>query len=197
MTLIHLVRHGHHDEVGRVLSGRSSIALNRRGRAQAEALVSKFSEMELGTVHSSPRLRALETAAPIAQAHGLAIDIAPALDEIDFGAFAGREFSELDGDPAWHRWNAERAHWRCPGGETMGEVVARAEGLLFSLTEAGRAAPVVCVTHCDVIRGIVAHALGWPMEKMFALRCDPASLTTLAVARGTVKIISLDRGAAG
>lgn len=191
----HLVRHGHHAEVGRVLSGRSEIALDASGERQAEALAAMLKGRRYAAIHSSPRRRCMQTAAPIAAATGLDVTVADALDEIDFGAFAGRAFAELDRDPDWRRWNAERDTFRCPGGETMAEAVARALAFLEGLP--GDGDPVLCVTHCDVIRGIVAQSIGLPFGRMFALPCDPGSLTILDLDGHGPRLVALNVGPHG
>lgn len=173
-----------------MLSGRSAIGLDPRGHAEAAALARRLDDMPIASIHSSPCRRARETAAPIAERRGLEVRIAPALDEIDFGAFAARSFAALAGDADWARWNAERDSFRCPGGETMGEAVSRALGYLAALSAADM--PAVCVTHCDVIRGVVAASLGLGFDGMFALDCDPASITTLALDGGGVRLASLN-----
>ena len=172
-----LARHGTHAEVGHVLSGRSEIALSERGRDEAAALARHFAGVELSAIYASPRRRTVETAAAVAQPRGIDVVHAPALDEIDFGAFTGRDFATLAEDPDWQRWNAERGSARCPGGETMGEAVARAVGFLAAVGEG----MTLCVTHCDIIRGAVTHWLGLRAERMFQLGCDPGSVTTLAL----------------
>jgi ribonuclease H / adenosylcobalamin/alpha-ribazole phosphatase len=176
-----LARHGSHDELGRVLSGRSEIALNAAGRAEAEALAEMLAglagDSAVATLHTSPRLRTRQTAEPVAQALGRVAVVAPALDEIDFGAFAGRPFAELDAEPAWHRWNAERATARCPGGETMAEAVGRMAEWIDRLP--ADAFPTVLVTHCDLIRGLVATRMGMGLQRLLDLSCDPGSLTVL------------------
>jgi probable phosphoglycerate mutase len=188
--MVHLARHGTHDEVGRVLSGRSDVALNAQGLVEAEALAAWATTLSVRTIHTSPRLRTRQTAAPVASHTGLPATVAPALDEIDFGTFTGKTFAALADDPAWHRWNAERHIARCPDGETMGEAVDRALGFLVGLSEADT--PALCVTHCDIIRGVVAHVLGMHFGRMFALDCDPGSLTTLAFDGAAIRVVSLN-----
>jgi len=185
-----LVRHGTHGEVGRVLSGRSDIALDARGRREAEALAGALDGTAIATLHSSPRIRARETIAPIADRRALPVVVTPALDEIDFGGFTGRSFDALAGDADWRRWNAERATARCPGGETMEEASERALAYLRGL--ATEDAPALCVTHCDIIRALVVRALGIGFERMFAFDCDPASCTTLEIGDGEMRIVALN-----
>lgn len=190
MRTVILVRHGAHAETGKVLSGRSEIALNDEGRVQAEALVERLESAAIASLHSSPRRRARETIAPLAVGRGLPVRVAAALDEIDFGAFAGRDFAALDADPDWRRWNDQRDIARCPGGETMAEAISRAAAHLADLPPWDF--PALCVTHCDIIRGLVAQHLSVGFDRLFAFDCDPASRTTLEISAGAVRLVALN-----
>ncbi|MEH3105408.1 MAG: histidine phosphatase family protein [Sphingomonas phyllosphaerae] len=183
-----LARHGHHEEVGRVLSGRSNISLDGQGRSEADALARLVAPRGVTRIVSSPRARTRETAAVVAAALGLPVAVDAALDEVDLGDFTGRSFAALDGDPDWERWNAERGAARCPGGETMGEAVARAVGFVAGCGEG----VTLCVSHCDVIRGVVAHYLGLPLTRIFSLGCDPGSVTTLSLEGEGAVVVALN-----
>ena len=185
---IMLARHGHHQEVGRVLSGRSDISLDQQGRAEAGALAGLVASRGVTRIVSSPRARTRETAAAVAAALALPVEIAAELDEVDFGDFTGRAFAALDRDADWQRWNAERATARCPDGETMGEAVARAVGFVAGCGEG----VTLCVSHCDVIRGVVAHYLGLPLDRIFSLGCDPGSVTTLSLQGEGAIVVALN-----
>jgi len=184
-----LIRHGDHDEVGRVLSGRSEIGLNAAGQAAAEALARRLRGRGITAIQSSPRRRAVETAGALAALLTLPLEIAPALDEIDFGAWTGRSFASLAGDPAWDRWNANRASARVPGGETMTEAVVRAAAHLEGIAAES---VVACVTHCDIIRGLVARHLGLSADRILDFDCDPTSVTTLAIAPHGSRLLRLN-----
>lgn len=188
--LVHLIRHGTHAEVDKVLSGRSEIALDARGRAETEALAAQLVRFPIASLHSSPRARAVETAAPIIAITGLDIRIADALDEVDFGVFTGTPFADLASNAEWRQWNAERGSARCPGGETMAEAVGRAWDYIMGLPSAET--PALCVTHCDIIRGLVASALGLAFDRIFSFDCNPASLTTLSVEGSDVRVVALN-----
>lgn len=181
-----LLRHGQHDEVGHVLSGRSEIVLNAPGIAQARAAATLLAATRLAAIHSSPRMRCRQTADTI----GAPVHVTPALDEIAFGAFTGRRFAELDADPGWQRWNVERDTFRCPGGETMREATDRALTFLIGLPNDDRT--TLCVTHCDIIRGLVVRALGLSFARMFALPCDPGSITRMTIDDSGLRLVTLN-----
>lgn len=194
-TTVFLARHASHTEVGRILSGRSEIGLSDAGRAEAAALglllTERLAGARLGAIHSSPRRRARETAAIVAERQRVAVGIADALDEIDFGEWTGRSFAELDPDPAWQRWNAARGTAATPTGETMAAVAARAVRHI----EQTRADRLLCVSHGDVIRGVVAHYLGLDADRLLSFDVDPASLTTLVLEGAVARLVALNERA--
>ena len=61
----------------------------------------------------------------------------------------------------------------------MTEAVTRAWDYLHALP--ATATPALCVTHCDVIRGLVASHLGLPFTAIYGFNCDPGSVTTLVL----------------
>jgi broad specificity phosphatase PhoE len=194
-TIAYLARHAHHAELGRVLSGRcAELPLSADGREQARQLAVRLEGRDVSMIETSPQQRAQETAAIIAQRLDVPLHVRPALDEIDFGAWSGRPFSELDADPHWHRWNDRRASVAPPYGESMSDAARRIVGHLAGLAEEGRSG-VLCVTHCDMIRGAVAFYLGLGFDNLFRFEVDPASLTTLALNDGSARLLSLNERA--
>ncbi|MFC3168007.1 histidine phosphatase family protein [Paracoccus fontiphilus] len=192
-VLIGLVRHGSHDDLGTWLSGRTrDIALNAAGRDQTAALAQRLAGRGIAAIHTSPRRRTVETAAILGQGLGLAPVRADPWDEIDFGAWSGARFSDLDPDPAWQRWNAVRATAPTPGGETMAAVVARAVAHLDGLALQG-GEPVLCVSHCDVIRGVIAHALGLTLDNILRFEIAPASISwVIAHGQGMAHVLTMN-----
>jgi broad specificity phosphatase PhoE len=180
MTAILLIRHAHWEGVGRVLAGRhEGVRLSPEGAADAARLAAALARIDLAAVYTSPLERARETAAPLARAHGLAPLDEPRLLELDFGSWTGQSIAALETDPAWRRFNQERATARIPDGETMTEAVARARGALSDIAGAWANAMVAAVTHGDIIRGLVADAMGLPLERLLQLEVDPASVSIL------------------
>ncbi len=185
-----LARHGVHVEVGHILSGRSEIALSDEGHVQAERLATWLDRIPIASIHTSPRARTRQTAESVAHRRGLLPLIAPALDEIDFGTFTGQSFAALGDDFRWAKWNAERDTARCPDGETMAQAVERAWRYIHALPAGD--APALCVTHCDVIRGLVARHFDLPFNAIYGFDCDPGSVTTLELSDTGIRLVALN-----
>ncbi len=182
MTVFHLVRHAEHGLLGRVLTGRMpGVSLNERGREQALLLARHFSACPIAAVVSSPLERAQETAEPIAAALSLEVTADAGLNEIDFGDWTGMAFEALQGSPAWQAWNRFRGTAPTPGGETMLEALARALRTLARLRLAYPNGAVVLVSHQDILKALLAHSLGMPLDLMHRLDLAPASRSVLQV----------------
>jgi probable phosphoglycerate mutase len=190
MTTVHLVRHAVHPLVDRVLVGRTSGAqLGKEGREQARALARRLAGDRIAAVQSSPRERALETAALIAAPLGLPVDIVPELDEADFGQWAGCSFEQLNRDPRWFAWNSERGTARPPDGETMLELQKRILGHLSRLQEEKAETKVVLVSHAEVIRAALLHFLGIALDGFARVEIAPASISTLLLNGSGAQVI--------
>lgn len=188
---IFLARHGTHDEVGRILSGRSGIGLSSAGLDQAARLAAHCASLGLTAIHSSPRPRARQTAEIVAKAFGLEPIVVDDLDEIDFGAWTGRPFAALDADRRWRRWNSRRALARPPGGETMAAATGRIVRHLDRLAAKG-CSHVLCVSHCDIIRGAVAFYAGLGFDRMLEFEIEPGSLSSLFLDGRCARVLQLN-----
>ncbi len=193
MTEVLLIRHAATDHVGRVLTGRMpGVGLSGDGRVEAAVLAERLSGTRLDGLQASPRERAAETAEAIASGRPLVVETNADLDEIDFGAFTGRGFAALDGDPDWRLWNDQRATARAPGGETMAEAaqrVMRAIGLAAERFDGGL---VALVSHADLIKAAVLRVLGLGFEALPRFEIAPASVTRLGVERWGLRLLSLN-----
>jgi len=179
LTLL-LIRHAACDHVGRRLAGRSpGVHLNADGRHQAEALAAALARLPIGAVYSGPLERARETGAVLAERLGRPLGAASGLDELDYGDWTGRTLESLSDDPTWRAFNASRSTTRIPGGESMDEVVARAGAELERLRRAHPGGLVAAVSHGDVIRGLLLHALGVSLDHIHRLEIAPASVSVL------------------
>jgi probable phosphoglycerate mutase len=196
-TTFFLVRHAAHALLGRTLVGRmSGIVLGEPGLQQARAVALRLAAAGLDAVQTSPRERAVETAEPIAASAGLRLEVAAAIDEIDVGAWTGRSFDELRGDPRWTAWNTARSVTCAPGGESMLNVQARVVGHLDQLRAAYPDGRVAMVSHGDVIKAAVLYYLGLPVDAVARVEVGPASVSTLCVGDWGARLLSLNEAPA-
>lgn len=188
-----LLRHAVHARPSGVLWGRKpEVHLGAEGLAQAEALSRALGARAISAVYTSPRERCRETAAPLAGARGLRVEVDAGLDEIDYGAWTGRAFAELDSDPNWTRWNVSRSDAAPPEGEGMHIVQARAYARLADWIDKHSGEIVVAVTHGDIIKALVCHLLGLSLDRIHTFDVDQASITTLLLWSGGGKVVHLN-----
>ncbi len=188
-----LIRHAAHGEVAHVLSGRGgNHALCEDGRLQLLKLRDRLASESLDMIACSPRRRARETAEALAADRPAEPVEVEALDEVEFGEWTGRSFAGLADDSRWEAWNNRRASERAPGGESMQEVQERA--LLF-LREAARrhtGKAIAAVSHCDVIRAVVAGILGLSLNNILRFDIAPASITRIGMGSGEERVLNLN-----
>ena len=171
-TRLLLVRHAESDRAahGRCY-GRLEVDLSPEGRRQAGELAAALGELSLAAVYSSPLSRALDTARPIALAHGLEPAVDDDLREIDFGELEGLTYEEIEaGRPEVFRaWMETPTSVRFPGGESFADLRARVLRAAGAIRErhAGEAAAIVA--HGGVVRVVVADALGLADSAVFRL----------------------------
>jgi broad specificity phosphatase PhoE len=184
MTAFLLIRHALCDPIGNAIAGRASgVHLNPAGQDQADKLAVRLEKLPIRAVYSSPLERALETAGPFARRKGLSVQVAPGLNEIDFGDWTGRTLAELDQLPGWRAFNTFRSGTRIPGGETVTEVLTRAMREIERLRFAHPSPTdiVALVSHGDVLRGVISHALGSPPDLFQRIEVSAASVSVLLV----------------
>lgn len=147
-TTIHLLRHGEVFNPEGVLYGRlPGFRLSALGERMAVRAAEALADRDIAAVVSSPMERAQQTAAPIAQSHGLEITIDPGLIEAE-NIFEGQRVSVGDGvlrqPRTWrHLWNPFRPSW----GEPYDVVAARMHGAIAVARSAVRGREAVLVSH--------------------------------------------------
>lgn len=189
-----LVRHAAHAQLDRVLSGRvGDVPLSVAGREQARQLACRLGAEGIEALHTSPVRRARETAQALEAGLNIPATVAAPLDEIDFGAWSGRRFAELEGDPRWRAWNDRRgAAGPAPGGEAMLAVQQRVLAHLRAVAARASGAVVAMVSHADVIRAGVAGILGLSLDRILSFDVDPASVTRIAAGPWGERVLSLN-----
>lgn len=179
-----LIRHAQNDWVGKKLAGWTpNIHLNEQGRAQADALAHRLAKVPLAAIYSSPLERTLETAGPLAGAHGLPVQVRESLGETRFGEWTGRSLEALKEEELWPVIQVYPGGARFPGGESMWEVQARLVAELDAIRDAHREQTVAVISHSDPIKMATAYYLGLPLDLFQRLVISPASITAFAFGR--------------
>lgn len=193
MTTIFLVRHAAHGLLGRVLTGRiAGVSLNPEGLRQSAGLAERLARESISLIQTSPLDRARETAEPIALRLGLTAELNDAFTEIDYGAWSGMPFEELESDPRWARWNRAKSVHRPPGGEMLLDAQHRAVGCISRMAETHPDSGAVIVSHCDVIKAILAYYLGLAIEGILRFEISPASISRISIEDWGARVLSVN-----
>ena len=188
MTLVLIVRHGLTSSTGKALTGwLPGIALDDRGDAQAAALGEKLAQVPLTTIVSSPLERCVQTASAIAvrqagsdHAAAPAVTIDHRVGECRYGDWTGQPLRKLARDPLWRVVQAHPSAVRFPGpdGESMLGMQQRAVAAVRDWNaRLGAGAVYLICSHGDVIKAILADALGMHLDMSQRIQVDPCSLS--------------------
>ncbi len=184
MTTVLLVRHGLTAVTGPVLTGWTpGVDLDDRGRTQAAALAARLAPVPLAAVVASPLERCQQTAAAlVAGRDGVTVTTDERLGECRYGDWTGREIKKLAKDPLWRAVQVHPSAVTFPGpdGEPMRQTQARAvESIRDWNARLGPDATYLVCSHGDVIKAVVADALGLHLDLFQRITVDPASLTVV------------------
>lgn len=193
-TFFLLIRHGENEFVAtHKLAGRTpGVHLNEKGVSQAAQLVDYLSAQPIAAIYSSPLVRCIETAAPLAAARGLPVVEEPAFVEVDYGDWQGADLRELSKLPEWRKVQHTPSTFRFPNGETLREVQSRAVSGIEALRAQHPNAVVAVFAHGDVIRTTLAHYLGIPLDLFQRIAIQTASVSVLVFHDGTPSIAGMN-----
>ncbi len=186
MTTVVLIRHGRTSaNTAGVLAGRTpGVELDEVGRRQVADLGLRLTDVPLASVVSSPLRRCRQTANAVVMAHGAPLEVQSerSLTECGYGDWTGRKLSELVKEKLWSTVQAQPSAVRFPNGEAMSEMATRATTAIRAwdtrLTgEHGPYAVWAAVSHGDVIKAILADALGMHLDAFQRILVDPASVS--------------------
>ncbi|QNG18732.1 MSMEG_4193 family putative phosphomutase [Rhodococcus triatomae] len=185
MTVV-LLRHGRStSNTAHTLAGRSpGVELDDHGHDQARAVVDRLVGVPVEEIVRSPLLRCAQTVDPLARARGLDPVVEERLLEVDYGDWTGRELKALLEEPLWKVVQQHASAAVFPGGEGLAQVQARAVAAVREhdarLTEThGRDVVWVACTHGDVIKSILADALGSHLDGFQRIVAEPASISVV------------------
>lgn len=178
--LLLLVRHGLTDPTQTRLIGRlPGIPLNARGEAQASAAAARLASLPIAALYSSPMQRTIQTAAPLADRLGLAIEQADGLIEVDYGEWSGQEFKVLRKTELWKVVQQQPSQARFPGGESLREAQSRIVATIEEIQARHPRDVVAAYSHSDMIRLAVANFAGLHLDMYQRIEVAPGSVTAL------------------
>jgi probable phosphoglycerate mutase len=183
VTTVLLVRHGLTALTGPILSGWTpGLHLDDRGRAQVASLGERMRAIPLAAVVTSPLERCRETADAVLAGREPAppLHVDERVGEVHYGSWTGRPFKELTKDPLWRVVQGHPSAAVFPDGEGLAAMAARAaEAVRDWNARLGQDATYALVSHADVIKSLIADALGLHLDGYQRIVVDPASLTVI------------------
>jgi probable phosphomutase (TIGR03848 family) len=184
VTTVIFLRHGRTTaNTGGVLAGWTpGVRLDERGDEQVRAVAERLSEVPLAAIVSSPLERCRQTAEAVAAGRDLPVQEDERLGEARYGDWTGRALKELVKDPMWKvvQQHPSAAVFPGPEGEGLAHTQARAVAAVRSWNAAlGPDAVWLACSHGDVIKGILADALGLHLDQFQRIVVDPASISVV------------------
>ena len=192
-----LIRHG--ESVGNVegrYQGHTDYPLTERGRDQARRLARRLADVPLAAVYTSTLARAAQTAAAIAEPHGLPVADLPDVREYDVGpAISGLTWREVrERHPeVWAAFRERSGPYPAlPGEEGREAFRARVCAALWALEAPHPDGVVAVVTHGGPIAVFCLAVLGLPYRRPLPFQLDNASLTAVEVRGGRGALLTVN-----
>ncbi|HYJ75157.1 MAG TPA: histidine phosphatase family protein [Kineosporiaceae bacterium] len=194
MPTVLLVRHGRTtaNASGTLAGWTPGIGLDDVGRAQAQTLAGRLAAVPLAAVVTSPLQRCRETVAELVGVPGPQGAVRPVplvddrLGEARYGDWTGRPLKELAKEPLWRVVQAHPSAVTFPGehGESMLGMQLRAveavrEHDAAVAREHGEDAVWAAVSHGDIIKSLLADALGMHLDAFQRIVVDPCSVSVV------------------
>jgi probable phosphomutase (TIGR03848 family) len=181
-----LLRHGRSTaNTAGILAGRSpGVTLDEHGQAQAQTLVGRLAQLPLAALVSSPLQRCQDTLAPLAQAREFEVTVDDRFMEIDYGEWTRREIRTLTKEPLWKVVQAHPSAAVFPSGEGMAAMQARAVAAVREwdtklATEHGPQVLWLVCTHGDLVKAVLADALGLHLDGFQRIVAHPCSVSAV------------------
>ncbi|WP_286930097.1 MULTISPECIES: histidine phosphatase family protein [Aeromicrobium] len=202
MAIVLLVRHGRSTaNTSGTLAGRlPDIHLDELGLTQVEATGARLADLSLADVVTSPLERCRETAAAIAGRHGIEPTVDESITECGYGDWQGRALKDLAAEDLWKTVQHHPAAAAFPGGESLAAMQARGVAAIRGHdarieAEHGAHAVWVAVSHGDVIKAVLADALGMHLDLFQRLHVDPASVSIVRYGARRPDVVAVNTSA--
>jgi probable phosphomutase (TIGR03848 family) len=185
MTTVILLRHGRTTaNTGGVLAGWTpGVQLDEKGTEQVRAVAERLAPVPLAAVVSSPLERCQQTAAAVVGGRELEVQTDDRLGEARYGDWTGRPIKELLKEPLWKvvQQHPSAAVFPGPEGEGLAQTQARAVAAVREWNaKLGPEAVWLACSHGDVIKAVLADALGLHLDGFQRIVVDPASISVVS-----------------
>jgi len=182
-----LIRHAHSEaNAAGILSGRlPNVHLSEKGLAQSEQLAVRLGKFPVSNLRISPMERCFETISPwinlIVMPNNPRFEpiIDEELTEVDYGLWSGKKLSILSKNKLWKTVQESPSRMYFPKGEGIAQMQSRAMTSVHQAVSSKAKGAAVIVSHGDVIKSIVASALGMHLDEFQRIVIDPASISIL------------------
>jgi probable phosphomutase (TIGR03848 family) len=184
VTTVILLRHGRTTaNTAGVLAGWTpGVQLDDAGQAQVQAVAQRLAKVPLAAVVASPLERCVETATAVLEGRDIPLRTDDRFGEARYGDWTGRPIKELAKDPLWAvvQQHPSAAVFPGPEGEGLAQTQARAVAAVRAWNaELGKDAVWLVCSHGDVIKAVLADALGLHLDQFQRIVVDPASISVI------------------
>jgi len=195
-----LIRHAHSEaNAAGILSGRlPNVHLSEKGLAQSEQLAVRLGNFPVSNLRISPMERCFETISPwinsIIMPNNPRFEpiIDEELTEVDYGLWSGKKLSILSKNKLWKTVQESPSRMYFPKGEGIAQMQSRAMTSVHQAVSAKAKGAAVIVSHGDVIKSIVASALGMHLDEFQRIVIDPASISIVDFSTTKPRILLLN-----
>ncbi|MFH1382216.1 MAG: histidine phosphatase family protein [Chloroflexota bacterium] len=194
-TTIFLIRHGQTESnVNGFFTGWTDEDINEAGQIQSRRLARRLAGFPITSVYTSPLRRAYTTAMILAGHHRVEPEASDDLIDIKLGDWQGRPMDEIQRrwPDRWKEWRANPSDVNIPNGENLSQVAERAVRSFDRIVAANPGKQAVIVTHNLIVKVLVAHVLGVPYGINRRFQVSNASLNTVEVTDGSLRLVRLN-----
>ncbi|SKC66520.1 MSMEG_4193 family putative phosphomutase [Krasilnikoviella flava] len=208
MPTVLLVRHGRTTaNVQGVLAGRTAgVRLDAVGREQALRTATRLAGAPLAAVVTSPLERCRQTARVVIE-HQRGADGAAAatlvehgISECDYGQWQGRALRDLAQEPLWSQVQTQPSAVTFPGGESLAAMQSRSVAAIRGHDAAlgeqhGEGAVWAAVAHGDIIKSVLADALGMHLDLFQRIAVGPGSVSIVRYGPHRPEVVAVNTDA--
>ena len=168
-TTLIVVRHGQSlSNINETFTGQMDSPLTELGHKQAACTAEYLADFSIDVIYSSDLMRAMQTAQPVAESHGLEIIPDTRLREICGGDWEGRVGAEIEKlyPENYAIWKTDVYRSTPDGGESFVAVAARTHDFLQEILQKHRGKTVALFSHALAVRSLACEWFGLGLDEV-------------------------------